>query len=153
MPKEGRTSIKFSNFTRVNEDTAIDRLQDGELPQLENFVLDNPFGKASIRGGFLLENNSTTTNAIEKLVDVKSSNGTNYILAGHDTFLSRSVGSTWTNIKTGLTTGFGYFRHIAFGDDLIFTNGSNKPFRITGSSLGETTNLEIEPPNMDGIII
>ena len=102
MPKEERTSVKFSNFVRVNEDTSSDRLKEGEIVQLENMVLDNPFGKAHIRGGFPVQNSNETTNIIDKLVDVKSSDGTNYVLAGHSTFIGRSVGSAWTNIKTGL---------------------------------------------------
>lgn len=156
MPKQNRLPILVDKFLRVNEDVALNKLGEGEMPSFINMVLDNPFGVPHIRGAFQEKNSNAGTDDIGKIVDVKSKNGTNYLLSGINTKMERCVGGGWTTIVTGLTSNVdnrGYFRHTAFGDDIIVTNLLDKPFRITGNDLTTNTNLEIEKPDVSQVVI
>lgn len=157
MPKQGRTPKLISKFLRVNEDVSLNELKEGEIPLLKDMVLDNPFGKPRIRGGFQELNTNEPTNLIRTYEDVKSQDGTNYQLVGHLTFISRSQGGAYTNIVTGLDAfqQTGAFRHTSFGDDIIITNNSvvDKPFRLSGDDLSTVTPLELIKPDVDEVIV
>ena len=156
MPKEGRVSILINKFLRVNEDVSLESLSEGDIPLMTDMVLDNPYGKPHIRGGIEEKNSNSTATNVGKLIDVKSKNGTNYILAGMSQGIQRSVGSAWTTIKSGLTSSGnerGYFRHTAYGDDLVITNSLDPPFRLSGNDLSTTTALEIQKPDVNAMNI
>ena len=156
MPKQNRVPILINKFLRVNEDVALEDLGVGEIPSMIDMVLDNPYGKPHIRGGFEEKNANATSGDIGKIVDVKSKNGTNYLIAGTSTKIERSVGGAWTTIVSGLIPDAslrGYFRQTAFGDDIIITNLLDKPFRIAGNDLTTTTDLEIEKPDVSLVTI
>lgn len=150
--KQNRDKVVFDTFLRVNEDVAIEKLNKGELAELNNAVLDNPFGQITMRGGFEEKNTNKPTGAVQRMVDVRSPNpdgagNVNYILAGNnDDRISRSVGAGWTDLITGLNSG--YFNFAPFNDDIIFTNGIDKPFLLSGDDLSDTANLEITAPDM-----
>jgi hypothetical protein len=146
--KQNRFKKSFGNFLRVNEDVAMDKLRDGELASLRNAVLDNPFGQITMRGGYEEKNTNQPTGAIQKIVDVRSPNpdgsgNVNYLLAGNNgDRISRSVGGAWTDVRTGLNSGS--FRHAPFNDSLVFTNGVDDPFILSGDDLSDDSILEIE---------
>jgi hypothetical protein len=153
MPKESRLPILFKKWLRVNEDASPQKLQEGELRQLENMVLDNPIGIPSIRGGFQ-EINANFSGNVGKFIDVKSKNGTNYALQGESTKVVRQQGGTLTTVKSGLTSGDnGYFQHSSYGDDIIITNQKDAPFRLSGNDLSTTTDLEIAKPAVEGMYV
>ena len=156
MPKQNRVSILIDKFLRVNEDVSLDGLAEGDIPLMTDMVLDNPYGKPHTRGGFEEINSNDASSSVGKIIDVKSKNGTNYMLAGISTLIQRSAGAAWTTIKSGLTgsgSEYGYFRHTAFGDDILITNLLDKPFRLAGNDLSTTTDLEIEKPDLSQVSI
>ena len=69
MPKESRVNKRFDRFVRVNEDVQPDQLQLGEMVELDDMVLDNPYLTAKMRGGFIVKNNSQPTGVINKIID------------------------------------------------------------------------------------
>lgn len=148
--KQNRTPIQFGLFRKVNEDVTPDKLAEGEIPLLIDGVLDFPFNSITRRGGFILKNNYQPTGAVSRIIDVKSSDGTDYLLAGNNSDrISRSVGGAWTDLKTGLSAD--YFSFAPFGDDFIFTNGVDTPFILSGATLATTATLEIIKPNIETV--
>ena len=150
MPKENRIPIEFDLFQRVDEDTSIEKLGNGTVASLDDMVMNNPYGSASIRGAYQLKNNFQPTNAISKMINVRDADNEEYFLAGNGSLISRSTGGAWTNIKTGLT-GTGNFQFTQVPKGIVFTNGADKPFILSGSDFTVDDTVEIIPPDVSGI--
>ena len=150
MPKQNRVPVGYDTFQRVDEDTNIDKLSNGVLASLDDMVLNNPYGSASVRGGYVLENNSQTTSPISRMINVRDIDAQEWLLAGNGALISKSTGTTWTNIKTGLT-GTGSFQFTKIPKALVFTNGADKPFILSGSDFGTDDNVEIATPDVSNI--
>lgn len=147
MPKEGRTPISLDIFLKVNEDTDIRKLQPSELSELENAVLDNPYGKIHVRGGLDQKNSNSAGGSIHTLINVKDVAGTEMLLAGLTTTIKRATTGTWTTIKSSLT-GTGRFEWTPIKGGLAITNGYDKPFVLFDTNFGSTENLELERPDV-----
>jgi hypothetical protein len=150
MPKEGRTPITYDLFARVDGDTSIEKLGNGTVALLDNMVLNNPYGSASIRGAWRLENSNQTTNAVKRLLDVKDKDNQEWYIACQSDRLSRGLGGTWTDIKTGLT-GDGNIQYTQIPNGLVFTNGSDTPFLLSGSDFTVDDNVEISAPDISSV--
>jgi hypothetical protein len=148
--KQNRIPIEYDLFQRVDEDTSIEKIGNGVVATLDDMVLNNPYGSASIRGAYTLKNNFQPTNSIKRIIDVRDEDNQEWFIAGNGALLSRSVGGTWANIKTGLT-GTGNFQFTQIPKGIVFTNGADKPFILSGSDFSVDDNVEIEPPDVSGI--
>lgn len=148
-----KTPIQFDTFLKLNEVTAKDKLQNGEVWKAENIVFDKVFGKARARGDFRYRNDDAlnpinTTDPIGSIIDVKDSAGQFWTLAGNGTRIEKTNWiSGFTNCKTGLSSQ-PYFKHAQFGGGLIITNGLDAPFRLSGSGFGTSDPLEISAPDV-----
>lgn len=134
---------------RINEFADPELLEINELTQLDNAVLDKEGGKAIRRGGFGIFNNNATSNTINSLHDIVTSEGTNLLLGSTSTLLIKSTSGTgaWSNLKTGLTTGL-KTRLAAYDGIFTITNGTDTIFTTDGTS---TWNLEISAPSVANI--
>lgn len=160
--------LNTGKFSKVNERKNPIELTESELTVLQNMVLDQQIGSASLRGGFrrwhsLVNDDSisnpltTTTDKINSIYDFTDLDGNNFLLASAGTELRKAVYSgslaAWSDIKTGLTAG--KMRIIDYGGNFLVTNGVDKPFYVSNAPIGGSTvfNMELVSPNVDGVII
>ena len=148
MPKENRTPVLFDTFAKVNEDTDVNKLQQGELPRLEDGVLDRAFGKVKSRGGFSIQSGlSLSPSGLGRIINVKDNAGTPYLIAGDTGSIYLGNTSFSATIKTGLS-GKARFGYAQMDDELIITNGAQKPFVVTGAGFTTNYNLELQRPDV-----
>ena len=152
MPKENRQPIIFDTFTKVNEDTDPRKLQQGELPLLENAVLDYPFGKIKARGAFINQSGlSSSSSGIRKVINVKDSSDNEHLIGASNSAIYRGTTVISTSVKSGLS-GLTKMSHAQMGDELIIVNGADKPFVLTGANFGTNYNLALPTPDSTNII-
>lgn len=146
--KEGRVPVLFDTFIKVNEDADIRKLAPNELAELENAVLDNPYGKIHVRGGMDSKNIfGSGAGDIHKLINAKDKGGNEYLLAGLVSTIKRSTTGAWTTIKSSLS-GTGRFEYAPIKGGLAITNGYDEPFVLFGTAFGTTENLRLERPDV-----
>lgn len=150
MPKQNRIPIGYDLFQRVDEDTSIEKLTNGTVATLDDMVLNNPYGSASVRGAWTLKNNFQTTNPIKRMINVRDTDNQEWFLAGNGSLISSSTGGVWGNVKTGLT-GTGAFQFTQIPKGIVITNGSDKPFILSGSDFLINDTVEIVPPDVSSI--
>lgn len=147
MAREGRVPISLDTFLKVNEDSDIRKLQPTELVELENAVLDNPYGKIHVRGGMDSKNANGTGGNVHTLINVKDVAGNEHLLAGLTTTIKRATTGVWTTIKSSLT-GTGRFEWTPIKGGIAFTNGYDKPFVLFGTNFGTEEDLQLERPDV-----
>lgn len=154
MPKTG---LVVKGFTRLNQAKDPEFLEDSELASLYNMVLDSKAGVATKRGGWQPFN----TNAVDSsgnanaLFDTVDSAGTNYVLAGITTKLRKSSGGTgsWSDVKTGLTTGLKLRITPTREGEYLFNNGTDNTFVISGTDFGTVNDLYITRPTVTSTLV
>jgi hypothetical protein len=143
--------MELKGFTKLNEATAPELLKDEELTKLEDCVLDEKLGRPCKRGGWeRVGNYADVTSNISSLHEVVTSNGSNYLLAGINGKLRKSLSGTGT-FSDVTDKGTPPYRMQAYADTFIFTDGSAVPFIVSGASLGTTDNLEISAPDISAV--
>lgn len=143
--------MEIKGFTKLNEATAPELLKDEELVKLEDAVLDEELGRPLKRGGWERHNsNVADTGNILSLHEVVTSNGSNYLLAGINGKLRKSLNGTgsWSNVTN---KGTPPYRMQPYADEFIFTDGNVPPFLVSGDSLGTVVDLEIQPPDISSV--
>jgi len=139
--------MEIKGFTKLNEVTAPELLKDEELVKLEDAVLDKELGRPLKRGGWERHNsNVADTGNILSLHEVVTSNGSNYLLAGINGKLRKSLNGTgsWSDVTD---KGTPPYRMQPYADEFIFTDGNVPPFLVSGDSLGTVVDLEIAKPS------
>lgn len=148
MPKENRQPIIHDTFARVNEDADPRKLQQGELPRLENAILDYPFGKVKARGGFVNQSGlSLSPTGCGKVINIKDSANNPVLLAGFSSAIYIGITSFASAIKSGLS-GRANFSHAQMGEELVIANGAQAPFVLTGTNFATNYNLELPQPSV-----
>lgn len=155
---EGRTPLLKNKFFMVDEVTALDMLPEGAMYVFRDMVLDNPYGKPHIRGGFNELISDTTNGACGTIVDTLAPDGTNIILAGSSGRIEYLGAGTWTDFQTLQNQTDGKFRWTIFGEYLFITTGEDTPTMNTTSAWGTplsiiTYNLEIPKPDLTSTTI
>jgi hypothetical protein len=109
-------------------------LQPEEARLTKNLVWENGLAK---RGGqSLLDSDQVVTSkAIVGLHQAYYQDGTSQTMAASDTFVKYLSGGTWTNVKTGLTSGLQtFFETVGWADAVYMSNGTDAPHKWDGSS-------------------
>ena len=150
MPKQNRVPVEYNLFQRVDEDTSIEKIGNGTVATFDDMVMNNPYGSATIRGAYTLKNGSEPTNAIERMINVKDADNAEYLIAGNGALLSASTGGLWHNLKSGLT-GTGHFQFTQVPKGIVFTNGFDKPFILSGTDFTVDETVEIIPPDVSAV--
>ncbi len=142
--------MELKGFKKLNESTSPELLSPEELTISENLVLDEEIGRPKKRFGWQRFNTNPTAGTILSLHEVVTSNGTNYVLAGHSGKLQKSKEGTaaWTDVTT---KGDPPYRMQPYADEFIFTDGDVAPFLVSGASLGTVVDLEISAPNISSV--
>ena len=84
--------MELKGFTKLNEATASELLKEDELTIFENMVLDEEIGKPKKRFGWAKYNsNVIDSGVISSLHEVVTSDGSNYLLAGINGKLRKSL--------------------------------------------------------------
>ncbi|MBE2280280.1 MAG: hypothetical protein IAE91_07810 [Ignavibacteriaceae bacterium] len=137
-------------FSGVNEFNPPKLLQSGELTFSENIVLDehSKRGIAVKRNGFVTVNSNSCGGVVNSLHSYDSSNGGNILFAGGENSLISSANETanWVTVKTGLNAA--KLRSTLAGDKLVFSNGVNEMFCLTGENYNQEGNLLISIPDL-----
>lgn len=140
--------MELKGFTKLNESTAQELLKDDELTIFENMVLDEEIGKPKKRFGWQIYNDNAVAGTLASLHEVVTSDGSNYLLAGHSGKLQKALDGTgtWSDVSN---LGTPPYKMQPYADEFIFTDGSVPPFIVSGASLGSVANLEIEAPDIE----
>ncbi len=143
--------MELKGFTRLNESTAPELLKEEELTIFENMVLDEEIGKPKKRFGWAKYNtNAIDTGTISSLHEVVTSDGSNYLLAGINGKLRKSLDGTGA-FSDVTDKGTPPYKMQPYADEFIFAEGSVAPFIVSGAALGTVTDLEIEAPDVTGV--
>lgn len=137
-------------FNGVNEFNPPKLLQSGELTFSENIVLDEDSkrGIAVRRNGFIRVNSNSYGGVVTSLHSYEASNGGNILFAGVTNSLIKSANETsnWVTVKTGLSAA--KLRSTLAGEKLVFSNGVNEMFYLTGENYNQEGNLLISAPDL-----
>lgn len=139
----------LKGFKKLNEATSPELLGEDELTKLEDAILDEELGRPQKRGGWAKFNTNQvdTTSNVSSLHEVVTSSGANYLLAGINGKLRKSLAGTgtWDDVTD---KGTPPYRMQAYADKFIFTDGNVAPFIVSGATLGTVTDLEITAPDV-----
>ena len=141
--------LNIKNFKKVNDRTSPEALSPEELVKLENLVLDNPLGLASLRGGFRRIFGQVSTQAeIHSIHDLTDNDNINWLYAtiGHELRRSKDF-SLWEAIKGGLAEVKS--RIINYGGNFLVTNGQDKPFYVRNTPINGQSVFDMELPTPD----
>src|SRR5574343_47638 len=147
--------MELKGFKKLNESTSPELLSPEELTISENLVLDEEIGRPKKRFGWQRYNSYPTAGTIGSLHEVVTSNGSNYLLAGHSGKLQKSLAGTgsWSDVTTNDSgvndKGDQPYKMQPYADEFVFTNGSTAPFLVSGASLETTVDLEITAPDIE----
>lgn len=141
--------MELKGFKRLNESVSPELLNPEELVILENATLDEEMGRPLKRYGWsrFNTNQADTTGNISSLHEVITSNGDNYLLAGINGNLRKSLNGT-SAFDTVTPKGTPPYRMQAYADTFIFTDGNVAPFVVSGAALATVNDLEIAKPDV-----
>ena len=150
--KENRVPYKFDQVSKVNEDVHPSLLQAGEVPLMTNMVLDKEanFRKPSLRGGTITVNSNALADPIFDVASLKDLNGDDWLLAIANKSLYASAGGTasWGSAIYTFSNTNTFLRYASFGTDVIFTADKSSLFRLYGGGFINSTDLELETPDV-----